>query len=87
MHILLFSKASLDISANTLILNATMNYISTNRLEKSLFEYYVIFLLYFHLFKSLNLCIFVIVYMIYIYIYTKLSSLGTNANVLRLCFQ
>ena len=69
MHILLFSKASLDISANTLILNATMNYISTNRLEKSLFEYYVIFLLYFHLFKSLNLCIFVIVYMIYIYIY------------------
>ena len=85
MHILLFSKASLDISANTLILNATMNYISTKRLEKSLFEYYVIFLLYFHLFKSLNLCIFVIVYMIYIY--TKLSSLGTNANVLRLCFQ
>ena len=31
-HIQLFGKASLDISANTLILNATMNYIiSTNR--------------------------------------------------------
>ena len=37
-HILLFGKASLDISANTLILNATMNYIiSTNRFEESLF--------------------------------------------------
>ena len=37
-HILLFGKASLDISANTLILNATMNYIiSTNRFEVSLF--------------------------------------------------
>ena len=65
MDILLFSKASLDILANTLILNATMNYILTNRLEKSLFEYYVTFLLYFHLFNSLNLCIFVIVYIIY----------------------
>ena len=37
-HILLFGKASLDISTNTLILNATMNYIiSTNRFEESLF--------------------------------------------------
>ena len=37
-HILLFGKASLDISANTLILNATMNHIiSTNRFEESLF--------------------------------------------------
>ena len=37
-HILLFGKASLDISANTLILNATMNYIIlTNRFEESLF--------------------------------------------------
>ena len=36
--ILLFGKASLDITANTLILNATMNYIiSTNRFEVSLF--------------------------------------------------
>ena len=35
--ILLFGKASLDITANTLILNATMNYISTNRFEISLF--------------------------------------------------
>ena len=36
--IFLFGKASLDISANTLILNATMNYIiSTNRFEVSLF--------------------------------------------------
>ena len=65
MHILLFSKASLDILANTLILNATMNYILTNKLEKGLFEYYVTFLLYFHLFNFLNLCIFVIVYIIY----------------------
>ena len=36
--ILLFGKASLDITANTLILNATMNYIIwTNRFEVSLF--------------------------------------------------
>ena len=36
--ILLFGKASLDITANTLILNASMNYIiSTNRFEVSLF--------------------------------------------------
>ena len=35
-HILLFGKASLDISADTLILNAIMNYISTNRFEESL---------------------------------------------------
>ena len=33
-HILLSGKAFLDVSANTLILNATMNYIiSTNRFE------------------------------------------------------
>ena len=37
-YILLFGKASLDISVNTLILNATMNdIISTNRFEESLF--------------------------------------------------
>ena len=37
-HILLFGKVSLDTSANTLLLNATMNYImSTNRFEESLF--------------------------------------------------
>ena len=37
-HILLFGKFSLDISANTLILTATMKYIiSTNRFQKSLF--------------------------------------------------
>ena len=36
-HILLFGKASLDISANTPILNATMNYIiSKNRFEEIL---------------------------------------------------
>ena len=36
--ILLFGKASLDITANTLILKATINYIiSTNRFEVSLF--------------------------------------------------
>ena len=37
-HSLLFGKASLDTSANTLLLNATMNYIiSTNRFKESLF--------------------------------------------------
>ena len=37
-HILLLGKASLDTFANTLLLNAPMNYIiSTNRFEKSLF--------------------------------------------------
>ena len=37
-HILLFGKASLDTSANTLLLNATMNYIMTmKRFEESLF--------------------------------------------------
>ena len=37
-HILLFGKVSLDISLNTLILNATMNYIIlTNRFEENLF--------------------------------------------------
>ena len=35
---ILFGKASLDASANTLILNAAMNYItSTSRFEESLF--------------------------------------------------
>ena len=49
-HILLFGKASLDISANTLILNATMKYIiSTNRFQESLFLVFCNFLLYFHL--------------------------------------
>ena len=37
-HILLFGKASSDTSANTLLLNATMNYIMTmKRFEESLF--------------------------------------------------
>ena len=37
-HFLLFGKASLEITANTLTLNATMNYIkTTNRFEVSLF--------------------------------------------------
>ena len=37
-HIVLFGKASLGISANTLLLNATMNHIiSTNRFDESLF--------------------------------------------------
>ena len=37
-HVLLFGKGSLDISGNSLILNATMNYIiSTNIFEESLF--------------------------------------------------
>ena len=36
--ILLFGNVSLDISANTLLLNATMNYItSTNKSEENLF--------------------------------------------------
>ena len=51
-HILLFGKASLDISANTLMLNATMKYIiSTNRFQESLFLVFCNFLLYFHLFN------------------------------------
>ena len=51
-HILLFGKVSLDISANTLILTATMKYIiSTNRFQKSLFLVFCNFLLYFHLFN------------------------------------
>ena len=51
-HIRLFGKASLDISANTLILNATMkNIISTNRFQESLFLVFCNFLLYFHLFN------------------------------------
>ena len=50
-HILLFGKVSLDISANTLILTATMKYIiSTSRLQKSLLLVFCNFLLYFHLF-------------------------------------
>ena len=45
-HILLFEKASADISANTSILNAAMKYIiSTNGFQKSRF------LLYFHVFN------------------------------------
>ena len=37
-RILLFGKASLDTSANTLLLNAEMDYIiSTNRFEESIF--------------------------------------------------
>ena len=49
-HILLFGKASLDISANTLTLNATMKYIiSTSRFQESLFLVFCNFLLYFHL--------------------------------------
>ena len=51
-HILLFGKVSLDISANTLILTATMKHIiSTNRFQKSLFWVFCNFLLYFHLFN------------------------------------
>ena len=51
-HILLFGQASLDISANTLILNATRKYIiSTNRFRESLFLVFCNFLLYFHLFN------------------------------------
>ena len=51
-NILLFGKVSLDISANTLTLNAIMNYIiSKNRFEVSLFLISCNFLLYFHLFN------------------------------------
>ena len=36
-HILLFGKASLDVSANIIILNVTMSYIiSTSKLDESL---------------------------------------------------
>ena len=51
-HILLFGQASLDISANTLILNATRKYIiSTKRSQKSLFLVFCNFLLHFLLFN------------------------------------
>ena len=44
-HILLFGKVSLDISANTLILTATMKYIiSTKRFQKSLLLVFSIFI-------------------------------------------
>ena len=50
-HILLFGKFSLDLSASTLTLTATMKYIiSTNRFQKSLLSVFWNFLLYFHLF-------------------------------------
>ena len=56
-HILHFSKISLDISANILILTSTMkNITSTSRFQKSLFLVFCNFLLYFHLF-NLSLCI------------------------------
>ena len=51
-RILLFGKVSLGISANTLVLNATMKYIiSTNRFQKSLFLVFCNFMLHFHLFN------------------------------------
>ena len=51
-HILLFGKVSLDISANNLILTATMKYImSANRFQKSLFLVFCNFLLCFHFFS------------------------------------
>ena len=53
-HILLFGQASLDISANILILNATRKYIiSTNRFQESLFLVFCNFLLHFHFFNFL----------------------------------
>ena len=39
------------LSANTLILTATMKHISTNRFQKSIFLVFCNFLLYFHLFN------------------------------------
>ena len=52
-HILLFGKTSLDISENTLTLNAKINYIiSTNKFEESLIQYFVIFC---YIFISLTL--------------------------------
>ena len=58
-HILLFGKTSLDISANTVILNATMKYIiSPNRIQESLFLVFCNFLLYFHPFQLFSLCLF-----------------------------
>ena len=51
--ILLVGKASLDISANTLIRNAAMDYIIlTNIFEESLFLVFCNILLYVHLFNS-----------------------------------
>ena len=53
-EILLLGKASLYITVNTLIRNATMNYIiSTNKFEVNLFEYFVIFITFFHNFIPL----------------------------------
>ena len=47
-----FLVKSLQIlSANTLILTATMKHISTNRFQKSIFLVFCNFLLYFHLFN------------------------------------
>ena len=61
-HILLFGKASLYISTNILILNATMNnIISTKRFEESLFQVFCNFLLYFHL-LDFFLCHYVFVF-------------------------
>ena len=52
-HILLFGKASLDVSANIIILNVTMSYIiSTSKFDESLLQYFVIFC---YMFISLTL--------------------------------
>ena len=57
-HILLFGQASLDISANTLILNATRQYIiSTKRFQESYFSVFCNSLLYFHLFNFFRILI------------------------------
>ena len=49
-HILLLGQASLDISANTLILNSTTKYIN-ERISRKSFLVFCNFLLHFHLFN------------------------------------
>ena len=57
-HILLFGQASLDISANTLIINARRQYIiSTKRFQESYFSVFRNSLLYFHLFNFFRILI------------------------------
>ena len=67
-HILVFCKFSLDVSANTLILPATMKYIiSTGRSQKGLFLAFCNFQLYFHFFDF-----FPCPYVLYIHIHLVL---------------
>ena len=73
-HILLFGKASLDMTANTLLLNATMNYIiSTNRFKEILFKYFVVFC---YMFISLTLFRILMYFLRFLYIHIRIFVLG-----------